>query len=79
MLVPESQAEATSAAHHMRFIVSLVIKTTTFLGSFPTRLPGRVGIRGVFDRTRLNGAFNATPRKINMEHNHGGLEDHFPF
>ena len=20
-----------------------------------------------------------TPRKINMEHNHGGLEDHFPF
>ena len=19
------------------------------------------------------------PRKINMEHNHGGLEDHFPF
>ena len=21
----------------------------------------------------------STPRKINMEHNHGGLEDHFPF
>ena len=20
-----------------------------------------------------------TPLKINMEHNHGGLEDHFPF
>ena len=20
-----------------------------------------------------------TPQKINMEHNHGGLEDHFPF
>ena len=20
-----------------------------------------------------------TPRKIDMEHNHGGLEDHFPF
>jgi len=20
-----------------------------------------------------------TPWKINMEHNHGGLEDHFPF
>ena len=20
-----------------------------------------------------------TPRKINMEHNHGGLEDHVPF
>ena len=22
---------------------------------------------------------NDTPLKINMEHNHGGLEDHFPF
>ena len=22
---------------------------------------------------------NLTPLKINMEHNHGGLEDHFPF
>ncbi len=22
---------------------------------------------------------NLTPPKINMEHNHGGLEDHFPF
>ena len=22
---------------------------------------------------------SCTPRKINMEHNHGGLEDHFPF
>ena len=21
----------------------------------------------------------STPQKINMEHNHGGLEDHFPF
>ena len=21
----------------------------------------------------------STPLKINMEHNHGGLEDHFPF
>ena len=24
-------------------------------------------------------AYKNTPRKINMEHNHGGLEDHFPF
>ena len=24
-------------------------------------------------------ATNITPLKINMEHNHGGLEDHFPF
>ena len=23
--------------------------------------------------------FFNTPLKINMEHNHGGLEDHFPF
>ena len=23
--------------------------------------------------------FSDTPLKINMEHNHGGLEDHFPF
>ena len=30
--VPESQAEATSAAHHMRFMVSEVMRTTTFLG-----------------------------------------------
>ena len=22
---------------------------------------------------------SVAPRKINMEHNHGGLEDHFPF
>ena len=26
----------------------------------------------------FNGSCN-TPRKINMEHNNGGLEDHFPF
>ena len=25
------------------------------------------------------GLLTFTPRKINMEHNHGGLEDHFPF
>ena len=31
-------------------------------------------------KTLLIGKKNdTTPRKINMEHSHGGLEDHFPF
>ena len=32
-------------------------------------------------RTELGraGFFEDTPRKINMQHNHGGLEDQFPF
>ena len=30
-------------------------------------------------RARERGAKNRTPQKIKMEHNHGGLEDHFPF
>jgi len=50
---------------------------------------GRVTIRGIF--TGGKGApfslregskdiqMKSTPWKINMEHNHGGLEDHFPF
>ena len=29
--------------------------------------------------TEYYDALESTPRKINMEHNHGGLEDHFPF
>ena len=39
-------------------------------------------IGGGFVKTlhhHLGGIPKDTPRKINMEHNHGGLEDHFPF
>ena len=31
----------------------------------------------VFGRVMMEKTY--TPLKINMEHNHGGLEDHFPF
>ena len=32
------------------------------------------------ERTKGNGLSTfGTPLKINVEHNHGGLEDHFPF
>ena len=41
----------------------------------------KMGLFGI-DKARLEQRMEApttTPLKINMEHNHGGLEDHFPF
>ena len=42
-----------------------------FLRGYWLRIPG--GVKGLVYSEHL-----ATPLKINMEHNHGGLEDHFP-
>ena len=42
--------------------------------------PFKVVVDTTFPKsTKYLGTKRPTPLKINMEHNHGGLEDHFPF
>ena len=47
------------------------------LATYPAKIPNDVFFSGASVLQWKN--HGTTPRKINMEHNHGGLEDHFPF
>ena len=62
----------------LRIIAVLLTEVDTYLHD----VFGKNGGRGTGVLKATSCIFTrgkSTPLKINMEHNHGGLEDHFPF
>ena len=55
-------------------ITNLADTNSRNLATYPAKIPN-----AVFFQVLQWKNHGTTPRKINMEHNHGGLEDHFPF
>ena len=62
-----------------RRVPSIETRTLPETNSLPLKMDGWETTCPFGSLPIFRGKLAVTPLKINMEHNHGGLEDHFPF